>query len=312
MPQFRGSKGFYEYEVSDILAYNLKDWIDYSLLEMGAYTPVTFTSDASGYTVLERTYDDRYGADRCFEGLGPSWVWENDVQVIASGLIQPFRVSGVYVNNTFHPTSGIGLNQHIIDYENGRVVFTSGVTSNAIVKCEYVFRDVGTYFTDSRQWKTVLEDYVDRFEQLDELAPSGMAQVLKENRVWLPSVFIETRDIANEGLQLGGGDIKKCSVFYHILSDLPFSAKRIADFLNNQELHRLNLYDINKIPRRYNMNGSLASGITYKMASEREGAFFWTYADIENSEGGGNGIIGDIYIGDCRQTVNVYRYLITY
>src|SRR5688572_24263958 len=114
MPVFKGTKSFYNHEISDIVAQNLKSWLEYGLLEVGAYTPITFDSPASGYTVLQRAYDDRYGADRVFEGLG-EWAWESDVSTSISGLDPVFRVSGVYVDDDFYPLSTSGAYAHTID-----------------------------------------------------------------------------------------------------------------------------------------------------------------------------------------------------
>src|SRR5688572_15244515 len=256
MPVLKGSKNFYDYSVTDSLAENLRSMIDYGFVEAGAYTRVTFDStEASGHTRLYRTTDPRYGDDRVFEGLGPSWVWESGISPVAGGLA-PFPVSGVYVNDIFYPVSTSGDYSHIVDYRHGRVIFDSDISTSDIITCEYTCREVGVYNADSREWKTIIDEYVPKLSELETLSPSGMAQHLKENRVWLPSIFIEVEDRDNSPLQLGGGEVNEFVVSYHVFSDRAFSARKIADILNDQYQTRIDLYDVNTAPKPYKYNGS--------------------------------------------------------
>jgi hypothetical protein len=312
MSVLKGSKNFYSYEASDTLAYNLKNWLEYGLVEMGAYTPVKFSLATSGYTNLKNVYDERYGgSNRVYEGLGPSWVWESGISPIGTS-INPFQVSGVYVNNTFYPSSTTsGSYAHTVDYERGRIIFASGVS--ATVKCEYTFRDISVYLSDTPQWKEIITQYLDKYDTLDTSSPSGMASVLKENRVWLPCVVIEVQDRTNSALQLGGGEINTYAVFYHVFSDNAFSAKRLIDTINNQYEKTLTLFDINSAPFPLSYEGSISSGaLTYPEVSSRSSPYFWTYGAIISSRGGSMGNLSDVYTGTVVQSIEVARYLSTY
>jgi hypothetical protein len=314
MPVFKSSKGFYEYEVNDILVENLKSWIRYGLLELGAYTAAKFNLPTSGLTILKRTYDDRSGGSgKVFEGMGPSWVWETDVSAVQGN--QPiFQVSGVYVNNTFYPTaSTTGTYSHYVDYRNGRVVFNNALPSTDVVKCEYVFNNIDVFSTNSRQWKTITHEYEKQFNSLDGLSPSGMAAILKQNRVWLPSVVVDLQHITSEPLQLGGGEIAKAEVAYHIFADTAFSAYKLCNILGNEESKVLTLYDINKSPFPYNYNGSLASGaITYPNLSDRGSQYFWTYAQIEQATAIPYNSVTNVFRSETNHTISIDRYLSTY
>jgi hypothetical protein len=254
------------------------------------------------------------GAGRVYEGMGPSWAWETGVVPVTSGLTPIFQVSGVYVNNTFYPTSTTsGTYGHIVDYRRGRVVFNSAIPSTDSVKCEYVFRDVDIFLTNSKQWKTITSEYEKQFNDLENLSPSGMASILKENRVWLPCVAIDLKSVTSEGLQLGGGEIAKLYVDYHIFANRSFDAYKLCNIIGNQEATVLDLYDINKAPFPYNYNGTLASGaLSYPTLADRTGQYFWTYGYIETATATPYNSSTDVYRSESNHTISVDRYLSTY
>lgn len=313
MSVLKGNKSFYDYEVSDTLAYNLKCWLEYGLLEMGAYTRVNYSLPTSGYTNLKRVNDDRYGNNRVFEGLGAGWVWENDVSPIA-GIPAPFVASGIHVNNTFYPTATTsGTYGHIVDFRTGRVIFNNSIPSSASVSCEYTFRNIGVYLVDEPQYKTIIERYLEQYQNMETLAPKGLAQKLKEDRVILPSVVVEVGDRTNEPLQLGGGEINSFSVEYHIFSDNSFTNRRLCDVLNNQYQTTLDLFDVNNLQFPYNYDGSLASGaLTYPNLGSRNSPYFWEFARIEATDGGPQPSDTDVHRAEVRHTIGVDRHLITY
>jgi hypothetical protein len=308
MSVFKINSDFYKYGVSDILLQNIKSWVSYGFLQLGAYTPITFDSPASGYTNLKRSYDNAFGGSgRVFEGLGGEWVWENVVQH-PDDIDPPFQVSGVFVNSTFLPLDTVGASGYKVDYQNGRVIFNSALASSSQVKCEYTLRDIATYDTDSKEWKTITKDYFERFATLDVHQPSGIASILRDRRVWLPCVAIEVRDRKNDGFQLGGGILSEFSVFYHIFADNSFSNKKIVDILADQQDKVLNLYDVNTAPFSLNFDGTLPSGIaTYPVLSNREGAYFNMYARIDQAVGKPVILRSDVHRGEARHSIVVQR-----
>jgi hypothetical protein len=315
MPVFKGTKSFYEYEVSDALAYNVKTWLDHGLLETGAFTIVSFSNVAtSGLTNLQRVQDERYGGTgRVYEGMG-NWVWEPNIAVVQDNLPQPLVASGVRVNNVFYPTTTTsGTYAHKIDFRDGRVIFNTALPANAQVKCEYTFRDVATYLVDDPQWRTIIEGYTEKFEKLGSVSPSGMAQYLKDERVWLPAVVIEVGDRTNTALQLGGGDINTFDVNYHIFSDKSFSNRRLCDLLNNQFETTLPLFNLKTVPFPYTYEGTVASGaLTYPTMSDRNGPYFWDFAFIAATDGGPRTSATNVYRAEISHTISVDRHMSTF
>ncbi len=315
MSVLRGQTNFYNYEVTDIVGYNIKSWLDYGLLEKGAYTVVKFDQSTSGYSKLQRIYDTRFGgAGRVYEGMGPSWVWERDLEV-PSGYIQPFIPSGIYVNKIFYPSATTtGAYEHYIDFKHGRVIFANSINASLLVECEYVFRDVDIFLADSPQWKTLQDEYWKRFSTLASTSPSGMAATLKQNRLWLPSIAITMDDMTfDKGIQLGGGEIFDYEVRYHVFSDNSFVNKRLCDIINNQNQKTLRLFNINNIVFPYAQNGSLnTNALTYKQLTAISEPSFWTYAYIRDGGGGPRNTPTDVYRGELNHSISIYRHLSTY
>lgn len=314
MSVFKGNRSFYKFEISDILSYNLKNWVDYGLLELGAYTAAKFDLPTSGLTNLKAVYDPRYGgAGRVYEGMGPSWAWETDVSTVSGANdSNVFQVSGVYINNTFYPIGTSGVYSFYVDYLNGRVIFDNA-QSGINVKAEYVFRDIDVFSIDSHKWKTIVDEYSKRFEDLEELSPSGMASILKEHRVWLPCVVVDVRETQPRPLQLGGGEIVDAEIDYHIFSENSYVNRRIGDTLNNQYHKRLNLYDISSAPHPYYANGALYSGaLTYPQLANRHSEYFWTNAHIDESMILPMRDDGDLYRSTITHSISTDRYLSTY
>lgn len=306
MQFIKGTIPFYEYELSDQVANNIRSWLDYSLIQMGAFTNFQFSnSSTSGYTTLQQT------SPTVFESLAPSWVWENDIQTIDSSP-NPIIASGIHINSTFYPPTTSGQYSYNMNFRKGEVVFNSP-QSGILVQCEHAGKDVDVYLSDSPQWKRLITNYLDQYNNLGTSAPSGLAAILKENRVWLPSVVIETSDNNNTGLQLGGGDYANIKVLYHVFSDRPFSNKRLCDLINNQREVSLNFYDANKAPFPYTSYGTIASGaMTYSQLAVQGGQYYWTNAYIKESQGGPRDDLFDVYRAEIRQTLQIQRYPSTY
>lgn len=313
MSVLKHGSSFYKHSGRDIVLDNIRTMYEYGLIELGAYTNVSFEGSTSGYSVLQRSYDPRYGGEgRVYEGFGGSWVWEPDVANVAS-LDDPIIASGVWVNNVFQPSSGVGAYAHTLDFRNGRVIFDSAINSSDQVKCEYCIRDVEVYVANTPNWKRFLGDLRDRYYDIADHSPSGLTIKLKEDRVWLPCIVIDIDFNQSEGLQLGGGEKETFSLIYHIFSDYPFATQRISDVIANQHDRVIDLYNTNEIPPMLEYDGSVASGaLTYKTIASRNHENFWTYGHINNTTSIGNGSILDLYISEMLQKIEVSRYLSTY
>lgn len=309
MGVLKGISDFYNDSISDTLLYNLQQWLSYGLIEKGAYTVVAFNQSTSGYTTLKRSYDERYsGAGRVYEGLGPSWVWQSGVSV-PTGYIAPFNVSGVYVDDSYYPLDTTGSYSHVVDYANGRIIFNNAISSTKTVKCEYVMNDVAVYLTSGPQWRIIMDQYISKFNNLNTLQPSGMASVLKDNRVWLPCVAIDIQERTQTGLQLGGGTVCNFAAFYHIFADTAFANRALIDIINDQEEKKLILFDVNNSPFPLGSSGNLVSGAKTYLDLINDTQYYLTSAYVDKSRGGSISSVSDVQRGEVRQSILVNRYL---
>lgn len=316
MSVFKGTTGFFQYDATDILRYNLTSWLDWGLLEMGAFESVDKDGRNSNLATLQEVKDERETDGTVYEAFGPSIVWQSGLSPIA-GSPDVINVSGVWIDGSFFPNGTTGSDGFTIDYQNGRVIFNED-KSDSTIQMNYSFPHVGVYDSYSWQWRDIIDSYeAADFSNIGSDSPSGIASNLKERRVWTPCVILEVQDRTNQPLQLGGGEIHEYAVFYHIFSGRDFDVTRICDTLNNQESKTLKLFDVNKarssgvIP--FNYDGSLPSGsLEYNTLRQNNNGYFWTYGRIDSSRGGKRPIFSDISRGEVVQSISVTRYPSTY
>lgn len=285
MSVLRRSNNFYDYSITPVLEQNVKSWLEYGLIELGAYTVVKLNNNASNYSTLKRVYDSSYGGSgRVYEGFGPSWIWESGVST-PNGYDQIFQPSGVYINNIFYSSSTSGAYAHKVDYKNGRIIFNSSIPSSSVVKCEYCFRDIEIYLASDTRWRRAVSRYKENYQNIQTFNPSGLASVMKENRLWDNCVILEANDrMKAVGLQLGGGQIVDYNITYNIFSNSPFISKTLTDTISDQQEKVLTIYNINTAPHVYNYDGTLNSGVmTYKELSNRNSPYFLTFARIDSA-----------------------------
>jgi len=257
-----GAGGFGGYELTDQLLYNIKWWIDWGLLNNGAFGIYEYDSESfydDDEAKLHSVPDERYEGGRVWEGVGREWVWESGVTV-PSGEIQPFRVSGIYVDGNFLAQDAqIGGNfEHHIDYQNGRVLFNLPQNVDADIRAEYTRRSVYVSFADSLEFRNIMKNALEEFEQ--DLSPSGIPT--REHQVWLPAIFIEVNQGTQRGLQLGGGQIKTRIITAHIFADNPGDRNLLKDWLDYQSRSSFMMADLNSITWPFDQYGDIVSGIT--------------------------------------------------
>ena len=252
--------GFGGFELTDQLQYNLKWFLDWGLLNRGAYGIYEFDS-ASWYdddeSALHVVPDERYEQGRVWEGAGREWVWESGV-TIGSGAIDPFRVSGVYVNSVFFPIADTGINRHHVDYLHGRIIFDEPKNSADDIRAEYTRRSVHVGFADDPEFRVMMLEAVEEF--LTDSSTSGTPT--REHQIWLPSVFIEVTTGEQRGSQLGGGQIKTRYVNFHIFADNPSDRNLLMDWIDFQSRSAFFMADLNNIVFPFDQYGDIVSGVT--------------------------------------------------
>lgn len=277
----RGFHEFGSYLLEDQLITNLIHLFNWGLLEKGAFFNNNLNSTlpyGGNPATLRLVSDPNFTLGQVWEGHRKDWVWESGI----SYSTQPINISGVYVNNTFYPSSGTGAYAHYIDYTNGRVVFNSAISTTSIVKCEHSSRWV--QFEDGRKpWFQNLQfgsfrmDYP-HFTQVG----SGAYDILAQNRVQPPAVFIEMGRVSTRGAMIGGGKYIDADVIFSIYGENPWDVGKIKDMLTYQKEQRFSLFNLNLIqhlnafPLDYR-NSRVTGARMYPnfIAPTGDGGFYW-------------------------------------
>jgi len=252
--------GFGGYTLTDQLLYNLKWFIDWGLVNKGAYSIYTYNSQSwysDDESKLRPVGDERYEDGRVWEASAREFVWESGITV-PSGGVSPFRVSGVYINNDFYPHDISGIYAHHIDYLNGRVIFNEPKNTTDDIRAEYTSRSVHVGFADDTEFRIIMLDAIEEF--LIDAPPSGTPS--REHQIWLPSIFIEVNNGKQRGLQLGGGQVKTRYITFHIFADNPQDRNLLMDWLDYQSRTVFLMADLNNIIFPFDEYGDIIDGIT--------------------------------------------------
>ena len=117
---------------------NLIEFFDWALLKKGNYFNVSVgetSPDGYDYSQLRLSSNENYTTGTCWEGVRSNWVWQSGVSYSPTPLVGTNNakpgVSGVYVDDTFYPTTTTGAYAHHVDYFNGRVVFDSPIPTGS-------------------------------------------------------------------------------------------------------------------------------------------------------------------------------------
>jgi hypothetical protein len=195
--------------------------------------------------------------------------------------MKPIRVSGVFVNGTFQPTTGVGSLSHYVDYPHGRVIFTTPVASVSTVTCNHSYR-FAHFGSANAPW---FREFQFRSLRLDNphfsQFGSGDWSQLIQSRVQLPFVGVEVVPRRSfTGMQLGGGQRVYQDVVFHILAETAWERDKLFDVLSLQNDKNIYLYDLNKVGSGnafpLDSNGSVAiSGVGYVDLVTPTGLYFW-------------------------------------
>jgi hypothetical protein len=255
-----GSGGFGGYELTDQLLYNLKYFVDWGIVNNGGYNNHNLGTESfyeNDESQLKLAIDERYPSGQVWEGIGREWVWESGVTA-PSGGIDPINISGIYVNGVFYPRDTSGVYAHHIDYRHGRVIFDLPQSFDDTIQVEYSSRKVFVGFADSLEFQQLLLNALEEF--LTDVTPSGTPS--RDHQIWLPAIFIDLDRGKQEGLQLGGGQIKTRTVIFHVFADNPYDRNLLMDWLDYQTRKVFWTADLNAIPFPFDHYGDLESNVT--------------------------------------------------
>jgi len=246
--KFKGITDIGDMSTSEIISDNLITFIDWGLLDIGAFFNVTL-GDLGAYggskDNLRLANDPNFNNGQVWESFHKNWIWQ-------SGTTQgnPISISGVYVNDTFHETASVGTFAHHYDYPNGRVVFDSAISTTSTVELEYSYKWIDVTSARNIPFFRRVQPNANRLDS-DHFGQigSGDWDSAGFTRVQLPTIAVEVPPISDTSPHsLGTGwNNATHTIKLHILAEDDATAVRLADILVRQNDRTIYMFDTNEI-----------------------------------------------------------------
>ena len=151
------------------------------------------------YTTKLYNYEDlRLGGDKVVYG-SPYKQWAYDKNI--TGATIP---SGFTINNQFVSTGTSGMK---IDFDNGRIIFNSGVSTSLNITGTYSIKEINSYITDQPEDNLIIEN---KFVTNSRFTVSE-TNISPYNPV-TPCIFASIETAHNTAFAFGGEDETKCVI----------------------------------------------------------------------------------------------------
>lgn len=235
-----------ESTASDNLENNIIAWLNYNLLETGAFYNIRISTSGSydGEPCRLRLSNDRNFEDgQCWESFRKQWVWQSGINFST----QPIQISGVFVNNVFRPATGVGPYAFDIDYPNGRIVFTSGISTSSVVKMEYSAQHYHIYNADSPIWLNLQRNSFRIDDTSFLITQSGFWAIPVTKRLQLPAIIVQSvPNMTKTPYQLGNLTHQNAQDFrFYFLTETNADLKWICDLITGQNEQDNRAFDTN-------------------------------------------------------------------
>ena len=247
--KLKGVTDYGDFSVNTILRESLMYYFNWGFLEIGAFQNVPIASSGAYGADDSRlrpvkSSTSHVPAGKVWESNRQNWVWESGL----SYTVQPIQISGIYVNNTFQPATGVGPNKFTVDYPNGNIVFDSPIATSSTVQCAYSYKRVKFTDVDNEDFKRIQNNTLQN-NNSNLLIGSGNNAELARYKLQTPCVAIEPipRRYYPAGLGLGGGTYLDQDVLFHIFAETSTERDKIFDIITNQHNSTIVLVDINKL-----------------------------------------------------------------
>ena len=243
--KFKGVENIGDSLPSDQIQTNLKFFLDWAFLEIGAFSNVSISQSGvygGDYSRLRLSEDPNYEQGKVWEGFRSDWVWESGIEYAH----QPIRVSGVYIDNVYFPANS---GTYHIDYPLGRVVFNNPISPSSVVKCAFSHRYCQVVTEDVPWWREIQKNSY-RIDSQDFLNyGSGSWSVLGQSRIQLPAIVIEVvPNTRRKSFEIGNlTQTVSQKVLMHVIAETPWERRQLHDILTTQEEKRLIMFDKNAV-----------------------------------------------------------------
>lgn len=275
MTDYLKLKGFdeiFETTLNNELQDNIIEFLDWGLLEKGNYFNVHLNEtspNGQDYSLLRLSSSEHYEKGRAWEGFRKNWVWQSGVNYNPQPIVGTNNdipgISGVYVNNTFYPSSTTGTYSHKVDYFNGRIIFDNPIPTGSKVQAEYSYKYINIIYANNLPWLREIQ------YRTYEPSPSfinfekGEFSLPTEMRVQLPAIAVEIVPRRTlRGYQLGGGQFVETDILFHCLAEDAITRNKLVDIISLQNDKTILMFNSNTIANSgdfpLNHNGIPVSG----------------------------------------------------
>jgi len=251
----KGFSSIFDSTLSNDIQDGLIEYFDWALLEKGNYFNSSLgelAPNGEDYSKLRLSSDDNYTAGQVWEGFRKNWVWQSGVSYSPAPIVgtnnEKPGISGVYIDGSFQPTSGIGTYSHRVDYFNGRVVFDTAIPTGTTVQVEHSYKHINVVYANSVPWLREIQTNTLQPTSSFFNTDKGTWNIPPESRLQLPAIAIEIVPQRNfKGYQLGGGQWVFTDVLFHCLAEDEVARNQLVDIVSLQNDKNVYLFDSNKI-----------------------------------------------------------------
>jgi len=292
-----------DFLLTEQLKDNLGAFFDYGLVNTGHFVSAHLAQSGAwgDNTKLHIANAPSYSTGQVWQGKRKNWIYETDTDCTPA----PISVSGVYVNSTFYPIGTTGTYEFNIDYKNGRVIFTTPLTTGT-VNVEHSYKYVQIERASHPFFRAVQLGTF-KAEDSELIRGSGTYNIPPENRVQFPVIFIEVPpDRSFTPYQLGAGTYTDTTVNFHIVSENDVDLGRLVDIVSSQYQKTIWLYNKNTIPYPLNEFGFIGSGyVPYTQLVSESGYRWKECAFIQSYAGESEYTTNPLYNGTVKLLANV-------
>lgn len=246
----------------NILESNLKHYLDWSFLNIGAWFDVRISNQtiygSNPHYKLLPVEDPSYNDGQVWQAIRKDWVWETNIVYNESS---PIAIGDIYINGSPIYTG------FTIDYPNGRVLFDNAISTSSIVSLEYSYRFVQVYRANDAPWFNLLQYNSFKTDSLDiKQTDQGDWSIGNFHRVQMPCIIIESVPRSRSmPYELGsGGLVLEQDIVMYIFAENKNDRNKLLDIIRVQQDGVIYLYDTNKVAQEDNYpldyNGSIKDG----------------------------------------------------
>lgn len=253
----KGLNSIEDSTMTNLIQDGLIEYFDYALLDKGNYYNVDLDEvgpNGQDYSRLRLSSNDQYASGQAWEGFRSNWVWQSgiapqdkDPPNVNNDINNP-GISGVYIDGSFEPTSGVGTYAHHVDYFNGRVVFDSPIPTGSVVQAEYSYKYINMVYANNVPWLREIQKRTSQPTSNFLGVSEGSWDIPSESRLQLPAIAVEVVPQRKfQGYQLGGGQVVYTDVLFHCIAEDEYTRNLLVDIVSSQNDKNVYIFDGNML-----------------------------------------------------------------